>query len=201
MEGSVKERLTGALIVVSVLVIVASEMFSGPGANSAGNVAAQEPAEAGPPVRTYSVTLDNAGQPAQAEPAAPTIEPSLPEPPAETPASTPATVAVSPAIAAAPEVKEAAPVVANAAKPASAPAAAAGGEWWLQVGIFASRDNAERLAKKLRTAGFSVDLEKYTAGGKDMLRVRAGPVRDRAEALALQARLAAAGNTSHLLSP
>lgn len=186
MEASVKERLTGALIFVAAVIVIVPEMFSGPEPQSVAAAPAQ-PAEAGPPLRTFSMTLNDSGDtrvPAPAAVAAP-VAPAPEAPPA---------VAADPLPAVAPAEA--------AAKPAPvAVSTADGGNWWLQVGIFASRANAERLAQKLRAAGFSVDLEQYTAGGKDMLRVRAGPVRDRAEALALQARLAASGNASHLLPP
>ncbi len=98
----------------------------------------------------------------------------------------------------------AAPVAAATATTTAAvpePAASAAGDWWLRVGIFGVRDNAERLAKKLRAAGFSIEMDHQMVGGKDMYRVRAGPLHDRAEALALQASLKASGNDSLLLPP
>jgi DedD protein len=188
VEASVKERLTGALIFVAAVIVIVPEMFSGPEPQAVAVTTAQ-PAEAGPPLRTYSMTLNDSGEMHAAAPA--------PEAPPEAPAAAP------PAVAAEPLPTEPAPAVAATVKPQvpEPVTSTAAGSWWLQVGIFASRANAERLAQKLRAAGFSVDLEQYTAGGKDMLRVRAGPVRDRAEALALQSRLAASGNASHLLPP
>ncbi|MEO8316347.1 MAG: SPOR domain-containing protein [Pseudomonadota bacterium] len=192
MEGSVKERLTGALIVVAALVIILSEMFSGPEAPSPGAAAVSLPADAGPPVRTYSMTLDDSGQPGAVSAAVvdtPAVEPAASRP---TPAAT----------VAADHVAEPAPAAATKTTLASESASSsAGGNWWVRIGIFASRENAERLTKKLRADGFNVDMDKYPNGGKDMFRVRAGPARDRAEALALQARLAASGNNSLLLPP
>jgi cell division septation protein DedD len=75
------------------------------------------------------------------------------------------------------------------------------GKWWTQLGSFSSRDNAQKLGQQLRAAGFNVDVSKVRAGGKELFRVRAGPVADRADALALQARLAAAGHKSTLVAP
>ena len=198
MEASVKERLTGALIFVAATVIIVPEMFSGPEPASTAVVAAQ-PAETGPPMRTISMTLDDSADPRTTTAPVPVVEAPV-EAPAPASASAPAP---SPQPAAEARA-EAAPVAAVAAPRNVQPAVIAAGEgspWWLRVGIFGVRDNAERLARKLRTAGFAVDVDKQVIAGKDMYRVRAGPVRDRAEALALQARLKDAGDDSILLAP
>jgi DedD protein len=201
VEGPVKERLTGALILVAALVVVVPEMLSGP-----ESAAVSEPtdpaaaAAAGPPLRTYSLELGsgdsvNAVQqatlaPRQPDAVAASAQPQL------TPVAEPIRVAVPvpmPTLEQKPK-EAAAPVVAPAAsvKP---------GQWWTQLGSFASSDNAERLARQLRSAGFAVDVAKINAGGKELHRVRAGPVRDRTEALALQARLAAVGHKTSLVAP
>jgi DedD protein len=186
VAGSVKERFTGALIFLAVVVVIVPEMFSGPQPRPVAAAAAQ-PAEAGLPLRTYSMTLNDSG-----ETRAPA--PTVPAPAVSSPA-----MPAAEALPAEPPV----PVAGRAADLPPEPAATStpGGNWWLQVGIFSSRDNAERLARKLQASGFTVDMGRYQAGGKDMFRVRAGPVRDRAEALALQDRLAASGNNSYLLPP
>ena len=41
----------------------------------------------------------------------------------------------------------------------------AGGDYWVQVGLFANGDNAERLAKELRDERFSVEVAQTTKGG------------------------------------
>ena len=69
---------------------------------------------------------------------------------------------------------------------------AAKGAWWAQIGVYASHDNADKLARKLRAAGFAVDMGKH-AGAKEKYHVWAGPVPDKAQAQSLQAKLAAAG--------
>jgi len=75
------------------------------------------------------------------------------------------------------------------------------GQWWAQLGSFSARDNAERLAQQLRAAGFRIDVSRINAAGKELHRVRAGPVSDRTAAVALQARLAAAGHKASLVGP
>jgi cell division septation protein DedD len=79
--------------------------------------------------------------------------------------------------------------------------AAARGQWWTQLGSFSARDNAERLARDLRGKGYAVSVAKIRVGAKDLYRVRSGPVASREAAVALQARLAAAGHKSSLVAP
>jgi DedD protein len=235
VEGPIKERLTGALILVALLVIVVPEMLSGPGD---APVSRGTPAEAGPPLRTYSLQLDTASSgrsqdqsaltpktvetpaPASPEPVVPQSEPEAKVPEATsqpgvdkpvTPSAEQKTVSAAatatasrpePAASVAPASKPA-PVTSNA-KPApdtSQARAEAKGQWWAQLGSFASRDNAERLTRDLRAAGYSVNLARVQAGGKELYRVRAGPEPSRAAALSLQARLAAAGHKSSLVAP
>jgi DedD protein len=216
VEGPVKERLTGALILVAALVVVVPEMLSGPDAKPAkGEAAPAQAADAGPPLRTYSLVLDSAAdvRPAaqatltpQAPAAAEQIESGKPL----TPPPSAAAVENAPAIPASPAPAAVEPpvatVVAQAPKPAPQPQttpapAAPAGKWWTQLGSFSARDNAQKLAQQLRAAGFNVDVSKIRAGGKELFRVRAGPVRDRSEAVALQARLAAVGQKSSLVAP
>src|SRR5690606_10281251 len=88
------------------------------------------------------------------------------------------------------------------AKPADRPSEnAAAGKWWVQAGSFESRANAQGLAQKLREAGFATAVSEVRANGKDLYRVRAGPVVDRESARALQARLIAAGQKNPTLVP
>jgi DedD protein len=202
VEASVKERLTGALIFVAAVIVIVPEMFSGPAPESPSAAAATAAtAEAGPPLRTFSMTLSDPGEPLTAPTA---VAPPAPQPAQQVEAQTvPQPAEAEPLPVAAAPLTTATPVTTAATNPPApkAAASAAGGNWWLRVGIFGVRGNAEGLAKRLRAAGFDVDLDKQVINGKDMYRVRAGPVRDRSEALALQARLKASGNESLLLAP
>ncbi|MEJ1961852.1 MAG: SPOR domain-containing protein [Gammaproteobacteria bacterium] len=47
--------------------------------------------------------------------------------------------------------------------------------WAVQLGVFASRDNAERLAKQVKAKGFSVVVNETSGKGKPLYRVRVGP--------------------------
>jgi DedD protein len=64
--------------------------------------------------------------------------------------------------------------------------------WAVQVGSFASRDNAERLAQKLKGKGFAATISQ-TSKGRRLWRVRVGPEADREAATALRAKLRSAG--------
>lgn len=211
MENSTKERLTGALILVAALVILVPEMLSGPGDSNSHAAPAPEP-QAGPPLRTYDISLNpgaSSGQsglaPASADEIAavppPVTTTALVAPVAEAPVPAPAEQGNAP-----PAEPPAAPArVAEAPKPAPKPATsqpkAATGQWWVQVGVFASADNAQRLARELKAAGMPVVVSQITAQGKQMHRVRAGPAADQSAAKALQARLAAKGHKSTLVAP
>jgi len=83
---------------------------------------------------------------------------------------------------------------AAAAKPDTAKSAVSKG-WAVQLGVFGSRDNAERLAKQVKGSGFPV-LINETSGkdGKKLYWVRVGPEAEQAAADALTAKLKAAGH-------
>lgn len=218
MQASTKERLTGALLLVLALVILVPELLSGSRKPLRATPPAQNPAE-GAPVHTYDMVLDPDAAPGSVPRDAPApqvaAELAAVPPPVTAPAvaDTPsaaesiATVDLAPAgqdvakAAEAPQAIEASKPV-DAAKPeASTAKKPATGKWWTQLGSFASRDNAERLARQLRTAGYSIDVSQIRTNGKELYRVRAGPVQDRTAAVALQARLAAAGHKSTVVAP
>jgi DedD protein len=217
METSTKERLTGALLVVLAVVIVAPELLSGRRAGSSGPQPAQDP-EAGAPLQTFDGPLDSAGEmpaatrsvPAEAAAAIAAVPPPVaveapPPLPQEASALSVATDAAKPADGAAESATSARDGNAMAgqvkrpepskqvARNAAITTVGAGAKWWVQLGSFASSDNAQRLAKRLRAAGFPIDVSHSTGKGKELYRVRAGPVADKSAANALQARLVAAG--------
>jgi cell division septation protein DedD len=213
METSSKERLTGALLVVLALVILAPELLSGRRAAERGTPPAQDPEE-GAPLQTYEARLDGSKPlpatsgdvpaPAAAEIAA------VPPPVTQNQASEPAaTVTAAPLPAPKQQEKSAASADSQQSlvKPDKKPAAdtagtpAPAGKWWVSLGVFASRENAQQLAGKLRAAGFAIEVSQSHSKGKELFRVRAGPASDRATASALQARLAAAGQKDLSLVP
>jgi rare lipoprotein A len=76
----------------------------------------------------------------------------------------------------------------------AAPAAAVPVAYYAQAGAFGSRENAEALAGRLRSAGIEgVTVSESDAGGRSLFRVRAGPAASLADFDRLVERLRAAG--------
>jgi cell division septation protein DedD len=140
----------------------------------------------------------DAAKSAPAEPAAPTSQPvaaastsvSKPEPLAEAKPAPAKPVAPAPKPAA-PKAPAQAPItpVASAAKPAQ-PAAADTG-FAVQLGAFASADEANKLRDRARAAGLRAFVESVRTDKGVLSRVRVGPVLTRAEADQLKAQVAA----------
>jgi DedD protein len=177
VDDRLKQRLTGAVILVVIVVLLVPEMFRGRQAAESVPVAAA-PAAAPidtTPVRT--VTLDSAATPGGSTPAAPS------EAAARPPSDGDAEVLAAHPPATPPPVPSEAP---PAAPPPAAPAAAAAGKGWVvQVGSFGVRENAERMVKQGSKAG----LKLLVAGPDDkgFYRVRSAVLHDHAAAVRLQA--------------
>jgi DedD protein len=204
LQDHLKERLTGAAILVVVVVLLVPELFRGP-PNALPKPGTS--ASAGPPVRSYTIDLRDtaaaqppgASAPPLANPAATAVNA-----PAKAPPSAPAAPAPGPpptAGGATPPIPASnatpAPAVAAAAGKPAAPvpsphtATGKGGGWTVQVGSFARRDYAERMAKQVTAKGFAVEV----AGPDDrgLYRVRSAPQPERAAAVALKQKMQASG--------
>jgi cell division septation protein DedD len=244
MENRLKERLTGAAILVALIVMLVPEMFHG----QRGDVAATAGSSGeGPPVRSYTIDLSNSptrtgplqstpagggsgaaaatggssgndDQPAGAagseQPTAPSAqatqgaaassrpatqassEPVAATPPtpaqgANAPATTkpaitaPATIA--PATATPKVAVTAASGNSHQSPPATPSHSAPAGGWVVQLGLFAKRDNAERLAHNAQEQGFTVSVSNPDAKG--LYRVYAGGMSERSAAEAYAQRL------------
>ncbi len=243
-----KDRLTGAIILVVLIVLLVPELLSGP-KGPARTLATSNSAEE-QQLRSYTITL---GDDAHPHPDA-ASGPAMPQAPQQTesssggaagvPDSPAGTAAVMPDSATSSEA--AAPGAANAATPGvptskstehSAPAVAASSGrtvnhgsgaahssspgvtrstsgstrssptgtansgWMVQLGVFASRENAERLAVEVRTKGMHAGVSDVSSPGRKLYRVRVGPVADRASAQDLQSRLKASGHSAGTLIP
>lgn len=215
MEFRTKERLTGALIIIAILVVLVPEMLSGPHpALNAGPAQAPQAAVVAP-VQTYELPVAN--QPAATGSDQSALLPQVPV--ADAPALPPPTPVVAtppepvaPVVAAPPVSAPVAtekpvsgarapkPVVAvNPAPAVKRPAAVKANRWLVQVGSFAQRGNAQQLVQDLKAKGFASQISEDAKAR--LFRVKAGPVADRAAAQALQARLVAAGYRATLSAP
>jgi DedD protein len=203
--------LTGAAILVALIVLLVPELLHGPVRPVAHPVAASDEA---PPLRSFTIQLgDDSHARGAATPAA-----SGPQQPAPIPANTESTApppvqpaATAPETPPAPAAAKAAPATAAVPAPlehaASAPPAAATpadagastGAYLVQLGSFASRDNAERLAKQVHAQGFTVSVARGTTG-RHLYKVLVGPARDRAAALQLEQKLQSAGHTGSIVA-
>jgi DedD protein len=89
------------------------------------------------------------------------------------------------------------PVETSAAPPISSARAA----WAVQLGSFASRDNADKLQRQLKAQGFSVYTLTGGSGPAPRYRVRVGPLADRDSAEHIAAKLKALGHVSSIVPP
>jgi DedD protein len=201
MESRAKQRLTGAVILVALFVLLVPELLTGP---RDAHPPAENSSDEG--LRRYTIDLDaqqGSGQPmAPASNDAPVALPEVASPmnappEAATPATSPAAAAPAPAAPTAP------PVTANPMAPANNVAAPAPraepGTFVVQLGSFGSRENAERLVRDMTARGFATFIAPITSNGRELYRVRVGPTRDRASAEALAAALKRVGQSGSIV--
>jgi DedD protein len=233
VELPVKERLTGAIILVVLIVLLVPELLSGPKRPATAAPAAPTSSEQ-PPLRSYTINLgdDSHSQGSSAGSNGPAMpQPSTPEQPlaqsspassepsaaqSQTPAAdssaqttiTDEPVKPRPTPSPTPSVvshaKAAKPIQQKAQTATAGPSPASSGTesgWGVQLGVFASRDNAERLALDVRVKGFKASVSPVTSGSRKLYRVRVGPTPDRAAAQELQGRLRATGRPGGTVVP
>ncbi len=205
-----KERLTGAIILVALIVLLVPELLTGP-VSSAPRAAGVASATEEPPLRSYTIKLADephaSGASPRAGPEQPAPLPSAPESPAASATAAPPPAAPEsgepPAAGAAARSTGAAPAAGTPAGPAasggSAPAGGAepNAPYVVQLGSFASHANAERLAKQVRAQGFRVSVSQGSSGR--LYRVRVGPAHDRAAAAELAQQLRAHGHAGDIV--
>lgn len=191
MEKALKERIVGAIVLVAVVVLVVPVFLDGP--PSEGEIISERvplPGQSEQKIQTIVLDRDR-DQPVparelnaarqkveQVQVTEPTPQPIQKPPQAET-VATPK-----------PEPEHA--VVVQAA-------ASTTGMWAVQLGSFANRQNAEKLAADLRKQGFAAFLSQLSTSSGQLHRVRIGPQKDREAANAMAARLLKAGHAGKVL--
>ena len=193
MESRLKERLTGAAILVALTVLLVPQMFRG----HHGEVATVGAGTEGPPVRSYTIDLSNTPtrtgplQAADADGSASTGSDAasardnaqaVPRPPAASAATTVAPPPPTPPPVSAP-----------------LPRAVSKGGWSVQLGLFGQRDNAERLMRAAQAKGFAASVAGPDAKGK--YRVHKTDLPDRAAAQILAQRLKSQGFDATVAPP
>jgi cell division protein FtsN len=218
LQDQLKERLTGAAILVVVVVLAVPAMFRG---HPDAAAAADDPVGSATPLHTYTLVDDGpAAQPPpqaalQPEPQAPSLPLSQPQqqqqeqPQQQPPQQPPAQVLPQQA---APQQAQAAPQqtapqqtapqqttptpepVPAARRPADAKparAAASKGGWAVQVGSFHVRELADRMSREVTGKGFKVHVVGPDERG--LYRVRSALQADKEAALALRQQMVARG--------
>jgi DedD protein len=217
MDRRLKERLVGATILVALIVLIVPELLSGPKRPGLPPLAAGLPA-----APSRSVVVDLATSKATAEPESGAASQAAP---AEAPNNTDAaeesthTASAEPAAPSAPSVatlkaQNAAP--APLETPASPPKSASAGPrsaapaeatavprhaWAVQLGSFASKANADRLAHRLQASGGSFYVVAGGSGSALRYRVRMGPLTDRGAAERALVKLKAQGHSATIVTP
>jgi DedD protein len=218
MDSRAKQRLTGAVILVALFVLLVPELLRGP--RGAANAPADTPADEG--MRRYTIDLNSSGpaaQPANTTPP-PAVElpavaqnlavpgeAAAPELQAEPSQAAPApATAAAPAAVTAPASEAAAPAAVvtppapRVEPPRQATATPAGhGSFVVQLGSFGSKENADRLVRDMTAKGFAAFVAPITSGGRELYRVRVGPTRDRPAAEALAAQLRRIGQSGSIV--
>lgn len=180
MDTALKHRLTGAVILVLLAVLLLPELLTGSGQAGRARASADAANGAAANGEERSIRID------------------LTE------------AAATPAAAAAPEANERAPVALPVPLPQSAPAAesaalppaevapapspAPADAYYVQLGVFENQASARNLERTLRDKQFKPVVDEIQRSGKTLYRVRVGPEPDRASANALRARLETAGH-------
>lgn len=188
METRLKERLTGAIVLVLAAVVFIPVLLDGPGRNRQVSQAVPLPA-AGSDRRTVRIDLDapvsasrSAVQTATEAPASVDLVPQQEQEPAAGP--TRASNANESASAAATNPVDAQPrTAARTTEPVTDP-------WTVQVGAFGRAANANALVERLRSLGYSAHVSEFRDTQSTHYRVRVGgfPTRESAQAKADEIR-------------
>lgn len=213
MDRQLTERMIGGAVLLVALVLIVPTILDGdrPASTSPGSAMEGTSTQPAGEVRTHTIHL-NGGErsppvprvatDAAVEAGSPADEVSLESSPDMAPVPAPREIVKPPeaAVAIAAPVAQPEPVAPPAA-PAKATQpvepeekAVAAGDWVVQLGSFAQRSNAERLAAEAGDAGVPIQVVAGTSQGKQVFRVRTEPVASRAEAAELAGRLASAGH-------
>jgi DedD protein len=200
MDPQLKQRLIGAAVLVSLAVLVVPLLLDGgyretsPPRRDMAPMPPDQFEEAVPALPDEVQGEIDAGIIAGADELAVAAGQAAALPGDEPPL--PADIVSGPAVEAAPEASR--PPAAVDAPPVPAPAvvapapgvlSATAEQWTVQLGSFASRDNAEGLLRRMAESGVTGFILPLEEGGKTSFRVRAGPVAGRAAAERLRKQL------------
>lgn len=199
MDLSLKQRLLGAAVLIALAVIFVPMFLSGSGAQKSAETQTSNLAIPPAPDREFQtrvLPVDPAATnptgpatvpaPADADRITPVDTATAPKP--EPPAATPPPPAAAAPVAAAPATPKPAPAAAPEA-PKPVPGQAANGRFFVHLGVYSAKKNADDLVATLKSGGFPAFAEASEFQGKPAERVRVGPFADRAAAEAARLRI------------
>jgi DedD protein len=224
MDRALKERITGAVVLVVIAVLVVPVFLDG--APTDAEIVTQtvtlpgqeeqrrkqqtivlerdrdQPVPAGPRRDTPGVqsaaerSVDTAAAPAAAQASVPPAA-AQPQPEPQAPAEKDESSA--PVKEEQQEATRVAHSGAGEAAPAAAKSESATGMWAVQLGSFSNPDNAQRLASELRANGYAAFLSQLKTPDGSLHRVRVGPQKDRDSAEAVAKRLGGDGHAGQVV--
>lgn len=222
MDRALKERITGAVVLVVIAVLVVPVFLDG--APTDAEIVTQTvtlPGQEEQSRKQQTIVLDREQPvPAGSRRATPVAESGGARAPETAPATRPAEDSAPPAAKAEPEPEPQAPAeqdeapepvqeerqestrvaqAATEAAPAAASPDSATGMWAVQLGSFSNPDNAQRLASELRTNGYAAFLSQLKSANGALHRVRVGPQKDRESAEAVARRLSGDGHDGQVV--
>jgi DedD protein len=184
MEKALKERIIGAIVLVAVVVLVVPVFLDGPPAESE-MISERVPMPGQGEQSNQTVVLDRDRE----DPVPAQIVETPDRPIVDTPTQDKAVAKQTPPQS---EPERTTPTPVQSAGSAT-------GMWAVQLGSFASQENAEKLAADLRKQGFAAFLSQVSTSSGQLHRVRVGPQKDREAADAMAARLQSAGHKGKVL--
>lgn len=192
MDG-LKQRIVGALVLVSLAVIFVPMMFDEP--HSERQTTTIEIPEEPPfpevempdeaPQEAPQYRIEESQQDAKASPAAESTDTGVETEAQTQPAPEPKPEQSQPAAEPEPEPEPAPEQTQPAANEEASSAEftrSLEGAWVVQLGSFGSEENATRLQQKAREKGYSTHLQEITRGDAQLTRVFSGPFAEKAEA-------------------
>ncbi|MDH3305554.1 MAG: SPOR domain-containing protein [Gammaproteobacteria bacterium] len=197
MERALKERIIGAAILVSFVVLVVPIFLDGP-PDETEIVSERVLLPGQDEQKTQTVVLErNRTEPvpltSSSTAAADAVAAETALPKAQKAAETPPAVEKKPEPS--PAVAETEPMP----RVQTPPAASATGMWAVQLGSFSNKENAEKLAADLRKQGYAAFLSQLATDSGQLHRVRIGPQKDRESAEAMATRLAKVGHKGQVV--
>jgi DedD protein len=206
MDPTLKKRLIGAAILIVLAAIFLPMFLGGPPQSDPTGTTLPLDIPPAPDRDVAQVTLplpvatqpdpdriaavDTSQLPVPAAPATPSPEPVPAQPEAVPAPADTAPPAPDPAPATAPPA--ATTPAASAPAATGLPATSADGRFWVALGSYGQAANADRVAAAARAASIQVDRSTVNTGGRELIRLRAGPWTTRAQAEQARQQLIAA---------